>query len=179
MTKTKGHSQTPYNTEETAVRVLLFNRAFEVLLQKISIPGRPEFYITPGGRLASPSEDLVTAAIRELKEETGFSQFKFQSETPSFSGSHVMTKSKGLVKMTEHFFVVTLEEREHKIDVQKQSLTPKEREIFAGQRWMGLEELRSGKFVIVPVNIVELVEAIQSGKPMPAVDFRDPPELAR
>ena len=46
---------------ETAVRVLLFNEKIELLLQGVDIPGKPHFYITPGGRVDGEGESLLEA----------------------------------------------------------------------------------------------------------------------
>lgn len=163
--------------EETAVRVLLFNSNNEVLLQKVSIPSKPDFYITPGGRLDSAEEDLLDAVRRELTEETGFEEFTVVNETPFFSGTHVMEKSRGPVKMTEHFFHVKLEESSHHIDTRRQSLTPEELEVFSGQQWMSIEEIGKKNHIIFPVNIYDIARAVLEGIDVPGIDFSDPPEL--
>lgn len=167
----------PGLARETAVRVLLFNSRDQVLLQEVNVPGKPAFYITPGGRLDGESEELVQAVIREIREETGFERFEVQSESPVFTGKHVMEKKSGPVAMTEHFFVAHLKEESDQIDDTKQALTEEEREVFRGQRWVSLGELREGAAIVVPINLADCVEAVLKGDPFPAVDFSDPPEF--
>lgn len=169
---------TPIVGEETAVRVILFNKDDKVLLQKVSIPGKPVFYITPGGRLDYPAEPLKEAALRELKEETGFSNFSFSNDEPVFSGSHIMRKSRGNVKMTEHFFVVKLEDQSDQINSDSQSLTEEEKEVHVSQKWFTLSEIQAGGYIIVPVNLHAFSQAHLNGEKMPEIDFSDPPQFS-
>lgn len=169
----------PQRTEQTAVRVLLFNKKGELLLQQVNIPGRPSFFITPGGRLDSPQENLLDAVRRELLEETGFDQVVIQPITPIFSGSHVMQRGQDSVKMTEHFFAVHLELENDSIVESRQNLTAEERQVLTNQIWVSIAELRERNFIFVPINLAAVATAVLNGQPVPAVDFRDPPGLAR
>lgn len=173
-----GDTMGPIVAEEIAVRVILFNARDEVLLQEVSVPGKPKFFITPGGRLDESDVSLVGAVRRELEEETGFQKFEVHSDVPLYSGSHVMKKGSGLVQMTEHFFSACLSTEEDDIDESRQSLTPEEQELFVRQRWFSLAELESGEFIIVPVNIAAFVKSFLDSSPLPDVDFSDPPEFA-
>lgn len=165
--------------QEISVRVFLFNNKNNVLLQKVHIDGKPDFFITPGGRLDDPQEKLVDAVKREVKEETGFTKFLIINSEPIFSGSHVMKRNNTPVRLTEHFFVVRLDEASDTIDEEKQSLTKEEQSVFAGQQWMSLEEIGSGTHIIVPVNIYAIVAAILENSEIPEVDFNDPQEFRR
>lgn len=167
----------PTLAKEVAVRALLFNKEGKVLLQRIKVESKPEFYITPGGRLAHPDEGVLEAIKRELREEAGFEQITVRGGAPFFSGSHVMNKRSGPVEMTEHFFAVDLEEESDQIDARRQQLTEEEIDAFLTQQWMGIDELRSNMYIIVPVNIADIVMALQKGSLPPTVDFSDPPQL--
>lgn len=163
---------------ETAVRVVLFNARDEILLQGVNVPGKPEFFITPGGRLEGDGENLLEAAKREIEEETGFKEFEITTKAPVFTGSHVMHKSKGLVGMTEHFFVARLTSDEDQIDESKLQLTEEEQALFTGQKWFKLEELESPDLIFVPINLREFAQACLRGQHIPEVDFSDPPQFS-
>lgn len=155
---------------EIAVRVVLLNSRDQVLLQKISIADRPEFYITPGGRLEAPEEPLVAAVRRELKEETGFDSVVFVSDKPFFSGTHVMQRGTSTVEMTEHFFVVRLQATDV-IEPDKQRLSADEQKVFVEQEWFDASEIATRK--VFPINLASIVKAIVCGNSIPAVDFSD------
>lgn len=163
---------------ETAVRVVLLNKADQVLLQKVRVPGKPDFYITPGGRLCDAAEPLLEAVTRELREETGFTKFIMQLPAPAFSGEHVMRKGAGQIKMTEHFFIARLEDELDLISSARQNLTAEERGVFIDQRWFNLEELSGSSDIILPINLASFVSAALTNAPLPAIDFSDPPQFA-
>ena len=174
-----GSLKPPVVGEEVAVRVILFNRSDEILLQRVAVPGKPDFFITPGGRLDDPSESLPAAVRREIQEETGFENFEIQSDKPVFSGSHVMEKRRGHVRMTEHFFVVKLNDSVDEIDARRQRLTEEEKQAFLGQEWFPLNDIASGEHIVVPVNLFDFAKACLGQQPVPDVDFSDPPEFSR
>lgn len=161
---------------ETTVRVVLFNSKDEILLQGICMPSRPQFYITPGGRVGE-NEELCDAVERELREETGFSEFVLSSDVPLFSGYNTIQRSHSQVRLLEHFFAARLVGKQHCIDKNSQQLTSEERAVFTGQRWFALHELNSSELIFVPINLKEFAEAILYGRTVPEVDFRDPPQF--
>jgi len=166
-------------TEQSTVRVLLFNKKGELLLQEVNILNKPRFYITPGGRLESPEESLVDAVRREILEEAGFQRIVIKPSAPFFSGSHVMQRKQDLVRMTEHFFVAYLDSDHDSIIESRQNLTPEEREVISNQKWVSVAELKEHRVLFVPINLADIATAVLAGLPVPAVDFRDPPEFAR
>jgi 8-oxo-dGTP pyrophosphatase MutT (NUDIX family) len=159
--------------QEAAVRIILFNHANRILLRRIAIPGRPEFYITPGGRLEHADEALTEAIKREVIEETGITSFALKSENPFFSGSHNLTRTNETVHITEHFFAGSLQHKDSET-IAPQALTSEELEIFKNQEWISLDELKSNMHIVVPVNIAEIVEALLANQFPPAVDFSNP-----
>jgi 8-oxo-dGTP pyrophosphatase MutT (NUDIX family) len=169
----------PGIARQVAVRVLLFNSQDELLLQRVSIPGKPLFFITPGGRMNGEAEGLLDAVRREITEETGFEKFKILGDAPVFSGQHVMQKNGGPVAMTEHFFIAKLLEDSDVIDAGKQSLTDEERQVFVEQSWFSPSDIRSQRLVVVPINLVEFAECVIAGTPPPRIDFTDPPEFTQ
>ena len=162
---------------ETTVRVLLFNEKTELFLQEVDIPGKPHFYITPGGRVDGEGESLLEAARREVREETGFRDILITTEEPLFTGTHEMQRGDGVVALTEHFFMAWLGEEDDQIVKDHQSLTPEEHSVFTSQRWFQLKELASSSIVHVPVNLKQFAEACLSGAALPAIDFSDPKEF--
>lgn len=168
-------------TFETTVRVVLFNSKDEILLQGIRIPNKPQFFITPGGRVEE-KEDLCDAVMRELVEETGFSDFVLISERPLFSGYHTMQRSDSQgshrqVRLLEHFFAARLVGNQDCLDKNRQQLTSEERSVFTGQKWFALSDLNPSEIIFVPINVKEFAEAILYGRDIPEVDFRDPPQF--
>ena len=169
---------TPIREEQT-VRAILINEKNEILLQEVCIPNKPRFYITPGGRLDPTDNGLISAMLREIKEETGFSPetISIVGNLPFCIGSHIMKKKGEDVKMKENFFLVRLS-GVSEIDSSKQSLTPEEVIDHTGQRWFSLSELTAGGNIVLPVNLKDVMAAFIYGRPPPQIDFSDPPEFS-
>ena len=89
----------PTIKSEVTVRVILLNERNELLLQKVEIPGKPPFYITPGGRLDRTDSNLVSAVRRELVEETGIPTDRLIMDDSAlfYTGVHTMTKKNNAV----------------------------------------------------------------------------------
>ena len=140
------------------------------------MPGRPRFFITPGGRVECSDNDLLSTVHRELEEECGFGAERITvvGTGPFYRGSHTMTKNGQAVAMTENFFLARLR-GDSAIQPDRQTLTAEEQAVFAEQRWFALEELKAGRDIILPVNLAEVLEAIVTNQSIPAIDFTDPP----
>ena len=164
---------------EMTVRVILLNERNEVLLQRISIDGKPTFFITPGGRVEEGDTALEESVFREIEEETGISRESIfvAGAGPLYVGHHRMVKRGVQVEMTENFFVARVS-GSGTVDAEQRSLTEEERGVFRGERWFSLQELQDRTEIIVPVNLADLVSSVVRGDPFPAVDFSDPPEFS-
>lgn len=161
---------------ETAVRIVLFNSKDEILLQRICLPGKPQFYITPGGRVEE-KERIIDAVERELLEETGFSNVSLSSTVPLFSGWHTMNRGRDQVRLLEHFFAARLIGKKDHIEESHQRLTEEERVVLRESKWVALDDLKRSELIFVPINLQEFAEAVLYGRDLPEIDFRDPPQF--
>jgi 8-oxo-dGTP pyrophosphatase MutT (NUDIX family) len=163
---------------DTTVRALLFDGSDRVLLQRVAIADMPEFFITPGGRVEATDKDLVAALRREIREETGLTEIKVPHGRPFFSGSHVLPPHRGGTHLTEHFFLVRLIEESPR-EVRGLGLTPDELVILQAQIWFSLDDLLTGNYIVLPVNLPLVVQALLQGDSPPQLDFSDPPQFRR
>ena len=161
--------------KETTVRAILLNEGNQVLLQRIEIPGRPPFFITPGGRVEASDTDLSAALLREIEEETGLSKqlIKVVASQKARVGQLRMLRDGQLVEMTEYFFVARLSGPDA-IHEARQSLTDEEKRVLKSQRWLSLNEVENGNYIVLPVNLAQLVRAALRCEQLPPIDFSDP-----
>ena len=135
-----------------AARILLVDGAGRVLLFRFDVPGRPPFWVTPGGAL-DPGESYATAARRELREETGI------DVDP---GPEVARREVEFVTVED--VEVSADERYFRVDVDGAEVdaaghTELERRVMTRWRWFARDELARHDEAIYPVDLAELLAA--------------------
>jgi len=129
-------------------RVLLF----EFQLPKGMIAGGPErFWATPGGAIES-DEDVRAAVVREVREETGLSDFEVGPEL--WIGEQTLTFNGVMTFTRERFFLV----RANATEISRDGWTDLERQVMRNHRWWSVGDLSETRETIFPRNFGQLVE---------------------
>jgi 8-oxo-dGTP pyrophosphatase MutT (NUDIX family) len=148
--------------ERAAARVLLLDGRDRLLLFHGGDPARPEngsWWITPGGGL-EVGEDAETAALRELREETGL--FGVVLEGPVWQRVAEFEFDGLGYRQSEVFFLARVETH----DVDTSGFDDLEQRAVVGHRWWSIDEIDASQDVIYPRRLaVELRRLLEDGLP--------------
>jgi len=133
-----------------AVRGLILSPADEILLMRLTPPGRT-FWITPGGGLLA-GERHAAALLRELREETGRGEFLIGPEV--WTRTVVFDTEAGQVTQHERYFLI----RTERFDPEPFGMDGLERDWFAGYRWWSAGEIMLAEERFAPRRLGELLE---------------------
>jgi 8-oxo-dGTP pyrophosphatase MutT (NUDIX family) len=156
-----------------SARIVLVDATDRVLLLSGADPGRPgdSWWFTPGGGV-EPGEDLLSAARRELAEETsvGLGEFAgplwWRRAQFSFVGVGY--------DQTEYYFAARLPVG---AVISADGYTELERAAITGTRWWTLDELRATTELIYPLELAQrLPEALAAARGLWTA--ADPVEIA-
>ncbi|MGI8881781.1 MAG: NUDIX hydrolase [Jatrophihabitans sp.] len=146
----------------TGARVFLFDDSDRVLLieERFVEDGRQlHHWLTPGGGVEA-GEDLVTAALRELFEETSI-RVELSADAPQVHHQRREWSWDGVTyDQDDHFFAARVGAP---WEVRPAALTPMEQSTVVGNRWWTLEELRASTDTFLPPDIVAVVEVVLAG----------------
>lgn len=135
-----------------AARIIVLDPADRALMFRYDVPGRPPFWVTPGGE-CEPGESFVQAARRELLEETGIRADpgeEFARLTPEF-----VTVEGEPVVADERFFLVRVEH--DRIDTSRH--TALERALMTQHRWFALPELAAWPEALFPRELGAMIRS--------------------
>jgi 8-oxo-dGTP pyrophosphatase MutT (NUDIX family) len=154
------HGDTPL--PRPSARVLLLDAERRVLLFNGHDPLRPDarFWFTVGGGV-EPGEDLRTAALRELAEETGVKLADDDLVGPVWRRRVAFSFDGRTYDGEEWFFVADLADP---VNVDTSGFTQLETDTVDGHRWWSVDELRATEETVYPVQLSTLLPGVMTTK---------------
>lgn len=150
--------------ERLTVRVVLLDPDDRVLLMKGRLPSRPDgpgAWFTVGGG-AEPGETVLEAAIREVREETGFPEVELGPVIWLREGVMVLEADEQVL-FKEHYLLARCPGGEPS----REGWDAGERRLIDDIRWWSLDELATTSERVFPYGLADLLTEILAG-PAPA-----------
>jgi 8-oxo-dGTP pyrophosphatase MutT (NUDIX family) len=145
----------------TGARVLVIDADDRLLLihERTGDQAQFDHWLTPGGGVED-GEDLATAAVREVFEETGL-QISLPADAQPL---HVRRRSWSWRDLsfdqTDHYFAARVGPD---VEVRPAALTEVETELLLGFQWWTVGELRDTSQTIEPPEVADLLERVLTG----------------
>ena len=147
--------------ERLTARVLLFDKQGRILLMKGRLPHHPPSsaaWFTVGGGVEA-GESLTQAAIREIVEETGFTEVELGPVVWTRTGEGVLVSGERVL-FKESYIVARCPGGAPSRD----GWEDHETDLIDDMRWWTLEELAATADRVVPERFCELVGAVALGR---------------
>lgn len=147
-----------------AARVLLFDPDGRVLLARGHDAHQVErtWWFTVGGGI-DPGEDARTAAVRELREETGLALDPSRLHGPVARRTAVFDFFARTVRQHETFFAAYLDQAVAQEDLDDSAWTDVERAFMDELAWHRAEDLHRCAIELFPAELPELVGWLRGG----------------
>ncbi|WP_086667789.1 NUDIX hydrolase [Lentzea kentuckyensis] len=148
-------------TPRPSARIVLTDPAGRVLLFQGFDPARPQelFWFTVGGGVED-GEDLRDTAVREAFEETGLKLEPEQLVGPIWRRRAVFSFDGQTFDAEEWFFHASVD---GELNIDTSGFNDVEETTISGHRWWSAEELESTEDTVYPVQLAELLPAIDAG----------------
>ena len=155
--------------ERLTARVLLFDGQGRVLLMTGRLPGRPAHtaaWFTVGGGF-EPGETLAQAALREIAEETGFTEVELGPEVWRREGLGVLASGEAVLFKESYVVARCLGGEPSRLGWEAH-----ENDLVDDIRWWSLAEIAATSERIYPERFCELVGRVAAGEyPEPPLEI--------
>ena len=149
--------------QHNSVRILLLHQNQELLLMCAEDPTtgtiegktHPRFWFTIGGKIEE-GEDILTAATRELWEETGLQSHEVHFGPVVWYGRFPMILNGNPTDMQQQFIIAHTTNRQ----VQLQAPTAIEKKVIKKLAWFTLEDIIQEEDIIFPIILPEILPTI-------------------
>jgi ADP-ribose pyrophosphatase YjhB (NUDIX family) len=164
----------PSLRDRLTVRVLLLDPDDRLLLMKgkVAFPDPVSAWFTVGGG-AEPGETVLQAAVREVREETGFADVDFGPVIWLCDGPLTLPSGER-VMMREHYLVARCPGGEPSRD----GWDEVERKFVEDLRWWSLDEIAASREIIFPTGLAAMLPDVLAGRhpnPPIAIAWDTPP----
>jgi 8-oxo-dGTP pyrophosphatase MutT (NUDIX family) len=154
-----------YDVERTSVRVVLLDRAAQVLLFRTQDPTMPEigeWWELPGGGV-EPGESYADTAVREMHEETGFllDPTTLRDEPRWRRDSTYVRRHR---RTWQHEVVVVASLPSLAPEPARGGRTTEERQEYVGHRWWPVPEIAASRERFFPGRLPALLSGFLAGE---------------
>lgn len=118
-----------------------------------------DFWFLVGGE-EEPGENFLHTIKRELFEETGLKEEDYKVGPLVWTGDFKLILSEEPRRMKQKFIVV----KTNKNDITTANFTENEKKVVKELKWFSLDEIKSSKEIIYPVNLKDKIENILEGR---------------
>jgi 8-oxo-dGTP pyrophosphatase MutT (NUDIX family) len=144
--------------KRTGARILLIDSDERVLLihERTGDDAELTHWLTPGGGVED-GEDLPTAAVREVHEETGMRVALAPDAPELYVRDRIWSWRHLTFDQTDHYFAVRVPAG---VPIEPASLTEVEQSLLLGYHWWSIDELRASTETIEPPVLADLVQQV-------------------